>query len=176
MTRREFERRLEVATAFEEKVVAALVERQWRAERFGQGQLSQEMRDIIRLVDTPTRYMPDIIAAKRFAAQTRLVFVDAKAGEKYRQTGKHDVETAALEAAELWEKYSRCEVYFVFTNGDTVTPNVFRELGQPGRFRGVGSGTPFLLIPCTACWGFDTVFGPRDAWMEGDADRRKDVA
>lgn len=169
MTRREFERRLEVATAFEEKVAAALVDRGWRAERFGQGQLSEEMREIIRRVNTPSRYMPDVIAAKQFSARTRLVFVDAKAGEKYRETGKHDIEAAALEGAEMWEAYSRCEVYFVFTNGDTITPKVFRELAEPGRYRGVGSGTPFLLVPRTVCERFDTVFGPRDAWMEGAA-------
>lgn len=168
MTRREFERRLEVATAFEEKVVAALIERGWRAERFGQGQLSEEMREIIRRVNTPTRYMPDVIAAKRFGATTRLVFVDAKAGEKWRETGRHDIETAALGGAELWEQYSRCEVFFVFTNGDTITPKVFRELAEPGRYRGIGSGTPFLLVPRVACSRFDAVFGQRDAWM-GDA-------
>jgi hypothetical protein len=169
MTRREFERRLEVATAFEEKVAAALVDRGWRAERFGQGQLSEEMREIIRRVNTPTRYMPDVIAAKQASARTRLVFVDAKAGEKWRETGKHDIEAAALDGAELWESYSRCEVFFVFTNGDTITPKVFRELAEPGRYRGVGSGTPFLLVPRVACERFDDVFGPRDAWMEGAA-------
>lgn len=169
MTRREFERRLETATAFEEKVAAALVDRRWRAERFGQGQLSEEMRSIIRRVNTPTRYMPDVIAAKRARDLTRLVFVDAKAGEKWRETGKHDVETAALDGAELWEKYSGCEVFFVFTNGDTITPKVFRELAEPGRYRGIGSGTPFLLVPRSACEKFDAVFGPRDAWMEGAA-------
>jgi hypothetical protein len=164
-----FERRLEVATAFEEKVAAALIDRGWRAERFGQGQLSVEMRDVIRRVTTAVRYMPDIIAAKRFAAATRLVFIDAKAGEKYRRTGKHDVEAAALDGAEKWQEYSQCPVYFVFTNGDTITPQVFRELCTPGEYRGAGSGTPFLLIPRAACSRFNDIFGPRDAWMEGAA-------
>jgi hypothetical protein len=169
MTKSGFEKRLEVATAFEERVVAALVDRNWRAERFGQGQLSKEMRDIIRRVKTPTRYMPDIIAAKQFTAQTRLVFIDAKAGEKWRETGKHDIEAAALDGAELWQEYSKCDVYFVFTNGETITPAVFRELSQPGVYRGSGSGTPFLLVPRAACSRFDAVFGPRDAWMDGAA-------
>lgn len=169
MTRREFERRLEVATAFEDKVVAALIERGWRAERFGQGQLSEEMREIIRRVNTPTRYMPDIIAARPCPAGTRLSFVDAKAGEKWRETGNHDIETAALEGAEMWESYSRCEVFFVFSDGGTITPKVYRELATPGRFRGVGSGTPFVLVPRAACMRFDAVFGARDAWMDGAA-------
>jgi hypothetical protein len=166
MTKREFERRLEVATAFEVKVVAALIERGWRAERFGQGQLSEEMRDIIRRVNTKVRYMPDVIAARTFAAKTKLIFVDAKAGEKWQETKNHDIETAALEGAEKWQEFSECPVYFVFTSGDTITPQDFRELATPGRFRGVGSGTPFLLVPRAACTRFDAVFGPRDAWME----------
>lgn len=169
MTKREFERRLAVATAHEEKVAAALVERGWRAERFGQGQLSDEMRDIIRRVDTATRYMPDVIAAKQFPAMTRLIFIDAKAGEKWRETGNHDIEKAALEGAEKWEAFSGCPLYFVFTNGDTIAPRVFRELSKPGPYRGVGSGTPFLLAPRSACSRFDAIFGPRDAWMEGAA-------
>lgn len=164
-----FARRLEVATAFEERVVAALIERDWRAERFGQGQLSTEMRDIIRRVKTPVRYMPDIIAAKRFSAHTRLVFVDAKAGDRWKDTGKHDIETAALDGADLWQQYSGCDTYFVFSNGDTITPQTFRELAAPGTFRGSGSGTPFMLATRAACSRFDDVFGPRDAWMEGVA-------
>lgn len=166
MTRREFVRRLEVATAFEEKVIAALVERDWRAEKFGQGQLSEEMRDIIKRVNTRVRYMPDVIAARTFTARTRLIFVDAKAGDKWRETGNHDIETAALEGAEKWEQYSECPMYFVFTSGDTITPADFRSLATTGRFKGVGSGTPFMLAPRTACSGFDAVFGTRDAWME----------
>ena len=169
MTKREFERRLAAATAFEERVAAALIDRGWRAERFGQGQLSEEMRDIIKRVDTATRYMPDVIAAKTFAARARLIFVDAKAGEKYIETGKHDIETAALDGAEKWEQFSGCELYFVFANGDTITPKVFRELATPGRYRGIGSGTPFLLVPRVACSRFDDIFGQRDAWMEGAA-------
>lgn len=164
-----FARRLEVAVAFEEKVVATLVERQWRAERFGQGQLSADMRDIIRRVRTPVRYMPDIIAAKRFTVETRIVFVDAKAGDRYKETGNHDIESAALDGAELWQQYSGCETYFVFANGDTITPTAFRELSTPGNFRGSGSGTPFLLAPRAACSRFDAIFGPRDAWMDGVA-------
>jgi hypothetical protein len=166
MTKREFTRRLAAATAFEEKVVAALVDRDWRAERFGQGQLSEEMREIIRNVSTTVRYMPDIIAARKFRARTLLVFVDAKAGEKYKETGNHNVETAALEGAERWQEYSGCPLYFVFANGDTITPQVFRELATPGPYRGVGSGTPFMLVSRAACSKFDAIFGPRDAWME----------
>lgn len=164
-----FERRLATAVAFEEKVVAALVERGWQAERFGQGQLSEEMRKLLRRVETAVRWMPDIIAAQQFTVKTRLVFIDAKAGEKWRETGNHDVEAAALVGAELWRDYSGCETFFVFTDGGVIDPATYRELAQPGRFAGSGSGTPFYLAPRAACQRFDGVFGIRDAWMEDSA-------
>lgn len=158
--------RLERAQEFEQKVVAALVERDWQAEGFGQGQLSEDMREVIRRVNTPVRYMPDIIACKRLVTGTRLVFVDAKAGDRWKDTGKHDVETAALDAAEKWVTLSECPYFFVFGDGGVLTPDVLRELGQPGTFRGVGSGTPFLLVPRAACTPFGAIFGPRDTWTE----------
>jgi hypothetical protein len=166
MTAREFRRRLDRAQAFEEKVAAELVARGWVAERFGQGQLSEQMRDMIKRVKTRVRYMPDIIAAKRFGARTSLIFVDAKAGDKWRETGRHDVEAAALDGAEAFQAMADCPVYFVFSDGGVVTPAVFRELAAPGPYRGVGSGTPFLLATREVCQRFDAVFGFRDAWTE----------
>lgn len=166
MTKREFMRRLDQAQEFEQKVIAELIARGWQAEGFGQGQLSEEMRDVIRRVNTPVRYMPDIIACKRFPARTLLVFIDAKAGDKWRETGNHDVETAALDAAEKWVALSECPYYFVFPDGGVLEPPALRELGQPGRFRGIGSGTPFLLVPRSACTRFNAIFGPRDQWSE----------
>lgn len=168
MTRVSFERRLATGVAFEDKIVAALIDRGWRAELFGQGQLTDEMRDAICRVNTPVRWMPDVITAKRFPARTRLVFIDAKAGETWRKTGRHDVEDGALIGAESWSTYADCETYFVFSSGDTITPAAFRQAATPGTYRGVGSGTPFLLAPRAACQRFDTVFGAREAWMDGD--------
>lgn len=162
-----FAGRLAAAIAFEDKVVAALTERGWLAERFGQGQLSEEMRSMIRSVETAVRWMPDIIAARRFEALTKLVFVDAKAGERWRDTGNHDIEAAALIGAELWRDYSGCETYFVFSDGGVVTPATFREFCEPGRYRGNGSGTPFYVARRFICQRFDAVFGPRDAWTDG---------
>jgi hypothetical protein len=166
MTRREFAQRLEAAQEFEQKVIAELTRRGWLAEPFGQGQLSAEMRDIIRRVNTPVRWMPDIICAKRLTAVTSLRFVDAKAGETWRDTQKHDIEIAALEGAEKWEQMSGCPVHFVFSDGGVITPTVLRELAVPGQFRGRGSGTPFLLVTRQACQRFDAIYGPPDRWTE----------
>jgi hypothetical protein len=161
-----FSRRLEVAKEFEQKVIAELTLRGWLAEPFGQGQLSDEMREIIRRVNTPVRWMPDIICAKRLTATTSLRFIDAKAGDKWRETGNHDIEAAALDGAEKWESMSGCPVHFVFNDGGVISPTVFRELAAPGTFRGLGSGTPFLLVTREACQRFDAVYGSRDPWTD----------
>lgn len=167
-----FTKRLAVARKHEDRVLASLLLRGWAAEPFGQGQLTPDMREHLRKLDTSVRWMPDIIAAKRFAARTVVVFVDAKAGERYRDTGNHDIEVAALVAAEKWIQLASdaCPYYFVFDDGGVLTPAVARELGSPGPYRGNGSGTPFLLIPTSACSPFDGVFGPRDPFdMEADS-------
>lgn len=166
MTKREFERRLSRAQEFERKVKAELDVRGWLAEPFGQGQLSEQMRDVIKRIRTPVRYMPDLIAAKRFTATTRVVFVDAKDGDRWRDTGNHDVETAALAAAHKWEDLSECPFYFVFSDAGVATPALITEIGKPGQYRGVGSGTPFLVFSAVACATFNSVFGHRDEWTE----------
>jgi hypothetical protein len=159
-----FQGRLAAAHAHEDRVRASLLLRGWAAEPFGQGQLTPEMRDYLRRVPTSVRWMPDIIAAKQFAARTQVVFVDAKAGDRYKDTGNHDIELAALDAAEKWIQLAgdACPYYFVFDDGGVLTPSVARELGDPGVWRGNGSGTPFLLVPSIACQSFDGVFGPRE--------------
>lgn len=105
--------------------------------------------------------MADIIAVKSFAAKTIVAFIDAKAGDRYLQTGNHDVEISALESAEKWIEFSgeKCPYYFVFRDGGVATPDMVRGTGWPGPYYGTGSGTPFLLFPASTCRPFDTVFG-----------------
>ena len=105
--------------------------------------------------------MPDIIAAKNIAGRSQIIFVDAKAGKRYIETGNHDVETAALEAAEKWTDMhvDPCPYYFVFDNKTVATPGDIRENCWDGPFVGNGSGTPFKLFPCSATREFDSVFG-----------------
>lgn len=166
MTAREFRRRLTKAQEFERKVIAELQIRGWLAEPFGQGQLSEQMRDVIKRISTPVRYMPDIIAAKKFSAKMRVVFIDAKDGDTHQETGNHNLETAALDAAEKWEAMSECPFYYVFSDGRVATPGLVREICWPGTYRGVGSGTPFVLFRKVACERFDVTFGTRDPWTE----------
>lgn len=156
-----FQKRMELARRHEERVLDSLNRRGWFAEFFGQGQLSEEMRSYLREVDTAVRWMPDIIASRRAANRTQLIFIDAKAGDRYLKTGNHDIEVAALDSAERWIELSgdKCPYYFVFEDGGVATPDRIRDTGKPGPYYGRGSGTPFLVFPTLVCRPFD-MFGP----------------
>lgn len=156
-----FQKRMSAARAHEELVMNELSRRGWVAEPFGQGQLSERMRGALREVDTPVRWMADIIAAKPYPARMVIRFIDAKAGDRWRETGNHDIEQAALDSAENWVEFSgkQCEFFYVFGDLGVISPMDARELVKPGQFRGSGSGTPFVLLPAAACVPFDAVFG-----------------
>ena len=155
-----FDQRMREARKFERTVLDALGSRGWITEPFGQGQLSEDVRAKLRQVETPVRWMPDTIGCKKFAARTLTVFVDAKAGERWRKTNKHDVEQSAAESANRWAEFSNCPVYFVFPDWSVTIPATVLELDERGPHYGNGSGTPFLLIPRIACTPFDAIFGP----------------
>src|SRR5262249_21810206 len=155
-----FELRIRKATQFERRVLDALRARGWTAELFGQGQLPEDVRAHLRQVDTPVRWMPDIIACKEYPVRALTVFVDAKAGERWRQTNKHAVEQSAAESANRWKEFSNCDTYFVFTDWSVTIHSTVLELDERGPDYGNGSGTPFLLVPRVACTPFDAVFGP----------------
>lgn len=156
-----FYNRLAEALEHEKNVTKALLARGWLAEPFGQAMLSEQMRDHLRRVKTSVRWMPDIIAAKTLAGGEQIIFIDAKAGERHKETGNHDIERDALESAERWIELSggQCPYYFVFGDGGIATPGDVREACWDGFYNGKGSGTPFILFPTTICRPFHSVFG-----------------
>jgi len=157
-----FATRLAVAERHERDVLDALRCAGWDAEMFGQGQLTDVMRNHLRnfTVVTPLRWMPDIIAARTLSSgRSHVVFVDAKAGDKWRVTGNHDIETAALETADTWQSWTKCPVYFVFSDWSVVTGDRIWGTGRVGPHLGNGSGTPYLLFPAIACLPFAALFG-----------------
>jgi len=156
-----FRSRMALAEHHEATVIGMLRDRNWDAESFGQGQLSELMRHSLRHINTYIRWMPDIIATRNIAGRNTVIYIDAKAGKRYLETGNHDIETAALEAAERWVEFnnSQCPYYFVFDDGATTTPEDVRDNCRPGRYNGNGSGTPFVLFPREICRPFDAIFG-----------------
>lgn len=155
-----FDGRMAQAVEFERAVRAALTERGWHTEPFGQAQLSPATRDALRQVqpDTLVRWMPDIVASRRFAARTVVIFVDAKAGTRWRDTGRHDFESRAVEAAGRWAEFSNCPTYFICADWTVYTPDQVAATGTPGQWRGSGSGTPFLLVSTSSGVPFDRLF------------------
>lgn len=155
-----FAARIKAAKDHEDRVLTELRRRGWLAEPFGQGQLPEQIRDHLRAFRTPVRWMPDIIACKTFSTGLKAVrYVDAKAGDKWKETGNHDIETAALEGAEQWEQYAGHPVYYVFGDGQVADPERIRACARQGQFNHRGSGTPFVLFSRELCVPFDTVFG-----------------
>lgn len=152
-----FSERLAKGRAHEERVLAALRDQRWMGELFGQGQIPAHMRDLLRRFKTAVRYMPDIIAGIE-KPDLRLAFVDAKWGDRWQETGNHDIESAALRAAVCFQQYADAEVWIVFPDMSVISPTDALAIAIPGRFCGNGSGTPFELIPTKACRPFDDVF------------------
>lgn len=161
-----FQRRMAQAVSHEDAVIEQLRQRGWLAERFGQGQLPGHVREQLRDIDTDVRWMPDIIAMKSYPVGPQLRFIDAKAGDKWRTTGNHDIEIRALESAEAFYVYAKWPVYFVFSDMSIAAPEEIREFGRPGPFYGNGSGTPYLIFTKHVCRPMDSAFGPVGAMAE----------
>lgn len=145
----------------EENVLAHLRKAGWDAEPFGQGQLTDNMRNHLHRYTpvTPVRWMPDIIAARLTSiGRSRVVYIDAKAGDVWERTGNHDIEISALETAVAWEQWTKCPVYYVFSDFGVASPERVWECGHQGRPPD-GFRTPFLLFPARVCEPFVTKFG-----------------
>ena len=127
----------------------------WKAAPFGQALLPEDMRKALRRCKTldgrktPVRWMPDIIAIRG----TEVRFIDAKAGDRWKTTGNHDIEADALQAAVQWSAALSADVWFIFADGSGATArqlSLYEGL-HPGHFNGNGSGTPFWLLPRSTC-------------------------
>lgn len=156
-----FQQLIKTAELQETAIVEALRNRGWTAEKFGQGQLTEELRNHLRRVPTYVRWLPDIIAGRQHPHTTHIIFIDAKGGTTYQRTGNHDIQTTALEAAERWIEFTNhtCHYFYVFDDWSVSTPGDVRENCWDGRYVGNGSGTPFKLFPTSITKSFDAVFG-----------------
>lgn len=145
------------ADEFERLVIERLILNGWHSEPFGQAMLSEQSRTLLKRSKTLLRWMPDIITAKAFKnGKVTVALIDAKICGNDQPN--HSVEIAALEAAEFFLKI--IPVYFVFSNWKVLTPDDVKNYGWEGRFKGSGSGTPFLLFEKHAGVDFDSVFVP----------------
>lgn len=149
----------------------------WDAEKFGQGQLTEPMRALLRDYrtdsgdPTPMRWMPDILAgARRPDGRSVVRLIDAKAGDGWHRYGNHDVEADALSAAVAWSRMFRVSVWFVFEDFSCISAEDLDAMPVvkasekrpgarwPGSWHGAGSGTPFWLFRASDAAPLDREF------------------
>lgn len=175
-----FHRRMADAHTWEEAVTRGLQRIGWKACRYGQGMLTDEVRDALRRIDTPIRWHPDVIAIRGDVAY----FVDAKAGRE--DTPNHSIERSSLAAFHDWYMHSRIPVVIVWRD-TLIEPNGQRSRTghcaftwelladeaplRPMAYVGEGSGTPGWLWPKDMCHRFSEIFaegapayGPPPEW------------
>jgi hypothetical protein len=133
----------------------------WSAECFGQGQLSQAARDVLKHYTdeqgrpTPIRWMPDIIAVR--AQRAKVALIDVKT-RSLRYPHSWAVNEHCLQSLEVFGKTMLVPVYFLMDDWTVRTPEEVwtgeqkPDTKYPGQhFRRV---TTSML-----CSTFETVFG-----------------
>lgn len=152
-----FQERLAAAEAHERAVQRRLEAAGWTVVPFGQGQLPAEMRDALRRVKTPARWLPDLLAARRVGRRTVAVFVDAKTGRA--DTANYDIEWECVLSLVRFAKFSRLPVVFVMHDFGVLYPEFVRFVSRHGvrtGHGGKGSGTPYCLVRKTLAAPFDS--------------------
>lgn len=140
-----FAERLQVGRAFEDQVRDRLERDGWESSKFGQEQLPEKHRRILRRQDTSIRHMPDVLASRMIGELAVSAFFDAKSGEVFRRTGKHGIETASLMALVEWKRAHKLPTYIVTADWCLHDPEYVLSICEDGHYLGKGSGTPFKL-------------------------------
>lgn len=148
-----FSGRLFGALRHEENVTSWLQQAGWWVQPFGQALFTLDTREKLRLcVDKngksiSIRWIPDLLAIRSQSP----ILVDAKSGNRWRETNNHDIEVAAFEAALKWEVTFGIPVWFIFGDGRGIRASDLEFLKingmmWEGPYCGIGSGTPFYLF------------------------------
>jgi hypothetical protein len=153
-----FTDRITQARAHEKAVEAHIDHAGWDVCEFGQGCLSEEVRRALQPIDTPLRWMPDLVAVRGQVAY----LVDGKWSNR-QDTGNYDIECSSLAA--LHEFYISLRLPVVTVWFDFRCNFSWELLASDaplrrGPWRGNGSGTPFWLWPQSASRPFAEIFGP----------------
>lgn len=156
-----FEQRMAVSEAHERAIIDRLIAKGWRAHLFGQSQLPNAMRDLLRtyhddgLNPTLLRWLPDILAGY-VTHRTYACLIDGKVCSSAH--ANYAVETSALDAVRLLSDAVGLPCFFVFDDFGVLTPRDVTLRGLPGRNSSHGSGTPYLLVERRFARPFDCVF------------------
>jgi hypothetical protein len=153
-----FEHRLQHALSWESKVVAKLERCGWLATPFGQGQLPEPQRALLRRLPTALRWMPDILATRAGPAGPFCVLIDAKGGDRHKSTGNHGIETASLNALLEWKRLAKVPCVIVTPDWLVHDVEYIAANSWKGPRYGNGSGTPYRLWRGDTGTAFDACF------------------
>lgn len=140
-----FANRMACAHKWEQDVAATIRQYGWGCEPFGQGQLSDNARGILRHVQTPLRWIPDLIA---YRDPYDVALFDCKWGRT--DTPNWSIEIAAVESDINFFEFCGLPIYYVWPDYTCSTPDSVFEVGlrrAEGWHDGAGSGTPYYLVP-----------------------------
>jgi len=178
-----FDERLAFGTAIESAITADLSARGLRIAKFGQALLAEDVRDVLKATNSLLRWLPDLVGWR--PTKPRLFLIDAK-GTMRRATVNHSIELRVLLAARftMLDTFYICDDYKALP-ADMVWPATTggpiaryccdgcrdAALADPtGRLLpskcpehvrrgGRGSGTPYALVPKSACVHLESLFG-----------------
>lgn len=142
-----FAQRLSAAVAHERAVATHLRSAGWTVCSFGQGQLSPEVREILRRKATLLRWIPDLLVVHR---DEDPFLADAKVGRT--DTKFWSIEKRSHVAHKRCQDAFEMPVYCVWTDmswstTDDISEGIANGAIRSGAFHGVGSETPFYLVP-----------------------------
>ncbi len=143
-----FDERMELARDHESAVRFAVEAAGWNVNHFGYDLLSPEARLHLRLVDTPLRFLPDLLAFRGDTDDTRqTVLIDAKT--KLSDKPNDSFNETALMTAMANAAYFRLPVVLVTHDLRVVEPAQVLEHGRrmDGRLAKAGSGLDYYLLP-----------------------------
>lgn len=156
----DFDKRLQGSRKLEQRVIDGLHRRDWLAYPFGQEQIPEDGREVLKAYldearrPSMLRWMPDILAVHS-GPPVRVVLIDAKGGNGQR----YAIETRSVEVAEMFVARLHTPVFFVCEDGRVLSPRDVRERGFLGPATANGSGTPYLLVEKRWATRFDVIFG-----------------
>lgn len=180
----QFDERLAFGNAVQESIAVDLEARGLAVKPFGQALLAPEVREILRQTNSLLRWLPDLVGWR--PVRPRMFLIDAK-GTMRRATTNHSIELRVLLAArftmlptfyicddrralpadDVWpptpdgpiERYC-CDGCLTHALADPTGRLLPTHCPEHARRGGRGSGTPYALIPKTACVSLETLFGP----------------
>lgn len=135
-----FAQRMAAATAHECAVAERLAGAGYEVCPFGQSQIPDGVRDVLRTSDCEIRWLPDLLAVRA----GRVLWIDAKGGTS--QTANYSIEVAALRCH---RKLAVAGYPVVIVWGDfrwNYAGDLIPDDLIAGTYSGNGSGTPFALV------------------------------